>query len=118
MNSHRAQGCLLLRSYVRDGKAVLEVGDNGPGIPAEFLPRIFDPFFSTKKQGRGTGLGLSVSYGIVREHGGELRVDTRVGEGSTFSTILPIHLPGDRRAGLRDEGPERGNGREGDPRGG
>jgi len=94
MNSHRAQGCLILRSYVRDGKAVLEVGDNGPGIPAEFLPRIFDPFFSTKKQGRGTGLGLSVSYGIVREHGGELRVDTRVGEGSTFSTVFPVHRPG------------------------
>ncbi len=84
-------GRLFLGTCVRDGRVVMEVKDNGPGIPPEVLPRIFDPFFSTKKQGRGTGLGLSVSYGIVREHGGELRVSTRIGEGTTFSTLLPIH---------------------------
>jgi PAS domain S-box-containing protein len=82
---------LLLRSYSRDGRSVMEVTDSGPGIAPGILPRIFDPFFSTKKQGRGTGLGLSVSYGIVREHGGELRVESQVGRGSTFSTILPVH---------------------------
>jgi two-component system cell cycle sensor histidine kinase/response regulator CckA len=92
MNSHGARGRLLLRSRLLNGQVVLEVRDNGPGIRPEILPRIFDPFFSTKKQGRGTGLGLSVSHGIVREHGGELRVKTRMGEGSTFSIVLPIHL--------------------------
>jgi PAS domain S-box-containing protein len=91
MSSQGRPGRLMLRSYSRNGRVVMEVGDNGPGIPAGILPRIFDPFFSTKKQGRGTGLGLSVSYGIVREHGGELRVESRVGEGSTFSTVLPVH---------------------------
>jgi PAS domain S-box-containing protein len=91
MASQANPGRLIFRSYSREGLSVMEVTDNGPGIPAGILPRIFDPFFSTKKQGSGTGLGLSVSYGIIREHGGELRVESRVGQGTTFSTLLPVH---------------------------
>ncbi|HEX5077995.1 MAG TPA: PAS domain S-box protein [Geminicoccaceae bacterium] len=73
-----------------DGEAVwVAVSDNGPGIPAGILNRIFDPFFTTKPQGVGTGVGLSVSHGIVAAHGGQILVESRPGEGSTFTVRLP-----------------------------
>ena len=64
--------------------------DNGPGIPAEIRDKIFQPFFTTKPTGQGTGLGLSLSYDIVKAHGGELKVVTNEGEGSEFIIVLPI----------------------------
>jgi two-component system, NtrC family, sensor kinase len=67
----------------------IRVKDNGPGIPAEIKDKIFQPFFTTKPTGQGTGLGLSLSYDIVKAHGGELKVETNEGEGTTFI----IHLP-------------------------
>jgi two-component system NtrC family sensor kinase len=67
--------------------------DQGSGIPPENLKKIFEPFFTTKGVGKGTGLGLSVSYGIIRSHGGEIRVDSTVGKGTTFSVILPVQKP-------------------------
>ena len=72
------------------GFVSVDVVDNGSGIPAHLLGSIFDPFFTTKATGQGTGLGLSVSRGIVRQHGGELRVHSRIGSGSTFSVLLPV----------------------------
>ena len=69
--------------------ARLEVRDQGSGIPAETLPRIFEPFFTTKDVGEGTGLGLSVAYGIVKDHGGWMDVASRAGEGSVFTVWLP-----------------------------
>ncbi len=71
---------------------VTTVTDNGPGIPREVLPRIFDPFFTTKKVGEGTGLGLSVSYGIIHQHGGRLSVESRPGH-TVFSIELPAATP-------------------------
>ena len=69
----------------------LLVADTGPGIPAEEITKIFDPFFTTKRT--GTGLGLSVSYGIIQEHGGTVDVQSRPGEGTTFIINLPTTMP-------------------------
>jgi len=80
----------------REGARVasLSVEDRGSGIAPEHLARVFDPFFTTKSDGQGTGLGLSLSYGIVEEHGGRIRVDSRVGEGSRFTVLLPAERGG------------------------
>ncbi len=75
----------------RDGDNVeVRVKDNGNGIPRKVLDKIFQPFFTTKPTGQGTGLGLSLSYDIVKAHGGELHVETKEGEGSVFSVTLPL----------------------------
>jgi signal transduction histidine kinase len=70
-------------------KVLISVRDNGPGIPQKILDKIFQPFFTTKPTGQGTGLGLSLSYDIVKAHGGELKVETKEGEGSEFIIQLP-----------------------------
>jgi two-component system NtrC family sensor kinase len=71
-------------------RVAISVSDNGPGIPAHILDKIFQPFFTTKPTGQGTGLGLSLSYDIVKAHGGELKVETKEGQGTEFTIILPI----------------------------
>ncbi len=76
-----------------ESKIHVTLADTGPGIPAEVVAHIFEPFFTTKPEGRGTGLGLPVCRQIVEEHGGELRVDTIVGTGTTFSFELPLAQP-------------------------
>jgi len=73
-----------------EGEVVIEVSDNGPGIPAEVRSRIFDPFFTTKPVGLGLGLGLSICHGIVVHHGGTITVDSAPGRGSTFRVALPV----------------------------
>ena len=88
--SHRGQGTLSLSTSARDGMIRLEVRDDGPGMPPEVLARIFDPFFTTKEVGEGAGLGLSVSYGIVKDHGGRIWADSRAGEGTSILIELPV----------------------------
>ena len=69
---------------------VLEINDDGPGIAEELQPKIFDPFFTTKEVGKGTGLGLTVAYAIVQEHGGRIRLASNAGGGASFYVELPV----------------------------
>jgi signal transduction histidine kinase len=72
-------------------KVEIKVADNGNGIPSSIVDKIFQPFFTTKPTGQGTGLGLSLSYDIVKAHGGELKVETKEGKGTEFIIQLPIN---------------------------
>ena len=82
-------GWLTLATRADDDAVVVEVRDTGTGIKREDIKRIYDPFFTTKGIGRGTGLGLSVSYGILQEHGGAIFVESAPGQGTTFQVALP-----------------------------
>jgi signal transduction histidine kinase len=84
---------ITLRTTREAGQVVIQVADNGPGIPPEILSRIFDPFFTTKDVGEGTGLGLSIVHGIVERHGGTIEVESEVGKGTTFTVTLPVDQP-------------------------
>jgi signal transduction histidine kinase len=75
-----------------NGKIEIGICDNGIGIPEKIMGKIFQPFFTTKPPGQGTGLGLSLAYDIVKAHGGTIKVETREGEGSEFTIQLPGHL--------------------------
>ncbi len=85
-------GRLTLHTYVRDKQVILEVQDTGRGIPPENMSKLFTPFFTTKSEVKGVGLGLAVVYGIVQRHKGKIEVRSTVGEGSTFTVSLPLHL--------------------------
>lgn len=85
-------GVITIRTGCREeqGRIWIEISDTGQGIPAEDLKRIFDPFFTTKPVGRGTGLGLSLSYGIIKSHHGHIEVTSVPGQGATFTVWLPV----------------------------
>jgi two-component system, NtrC family, sensor kinase len=83
-------GMLEVRTGAHNGSVEVEVSDTGSGIPPENLNRIFDPFFTTKATGRGTGLGLSVSYGIIKEHAGKVDVRSTPGKGTSFRLEFPV----------------------------
>ena len=84
------EGVVLVEmTVIAPGQYALTVEDNGVGIPPDHLSKIFDPFFTTKSTSRGTGLGLAVTYGIMREHGGKISVESAVGKGSSFRLEFP-----------------------------
>jgi len=98
MNAKHAigdKGVLSLSTWMNTAgnQVMVRIADTGYGIEKKNLAQIFDPFFTTKPTGEGTGLGLSVSYGIIKNHGGEILVESQVGEGSTFTIVLPIIQP-------------------------
>lgn len=82
-------GLIQIKSWADDTSVCFTFRDSGPGISEGHLARIFDPFFTTKPVGKGTGLGLSVSYGIIKSHGGDVQVESRLGEGTCFHISLP-----------------------------
>lgn len=88
-------GTLTLRTLVRGQHAVMQIEDTGCGIPSENMHKLFTPFFSTKKEVKGVGLGLAVSYGIVQNHHGRIEVDSQPGAGTTMSVLLPLAGAGD-----------------------
>jgi CheY-like chemotaxis protein len=83
---------------------VIGVTDTGTGMPPEVVARAFEPFFTTKPTGQGTGLGLSMIYGFAKQSGGQVRIDSRVGEGTTVRIYLPRHL-GEADAAVRQPAP-------------
>ena len=86
------RGTLVVRTWhdADQEAVVLEINDDGPGIPDDMQPKIFDPFFTTKEVGKGTGLGLTVAYAIVQEHGGQIRLESRPQAGASFYVELPV----------------------------
>lgn len=87
------RGHITIRTRVVDDEALIEVEDDGCGMSESTLAKIFDPFFTTKPVGQGTGLGLSLSYGIIKKHGGHIDVDSQEGRGTRFSIHIPIRQP-------------------------
>jgi signal transduction histidine kinase len=83
-------GRLRITSWTEDSRVRVEIRDTGVGMAPEVLGRIYDPFFTTKTAGRGTGLGLAVSYGIIREHSGSIHADSRPGLGTRFELEFPV----------------------------
>ncbi|HSB05791.1 MAG TPA: ATP-binding protein [Thermodesulfobacteriota bacterium] len=83
-------GTLTIKTESKDGTAEVSFTDTGAGISKEHLSKLFDPFFTTKETGKGTGLGLAISYGIIQSHGGDIKVESEGGKGTTFRIKLPI----------------------------
>jgi two-component system NtrC family sensor kinase len=92
MLSAHGRGVLVVRTWhdAEQESVVLEINDDGPGIPDEVQPKIFDPFFTTKAVGKGTGLGLTVAYAIIQEHGGRIRLESKPASGASFYIELPV----------------------------
>src|SRR5262245_7954715 len=92
MLSAHGRGIIVVRTWhdAEQESVVLEINDDGPGIPEDVQPKIFDPFFTTKDVGKGTGLGLTVAYAIVQEHGGRIRLESGVNAGASFYVEMPV----------------------------
>jgi signal transduction histidine kinase len=91
IDAMQGKGELVLRTLRNDDSVVVEITDNGPGMPPEVAARVFEPFFTTKPPGLGTGLGLHVSYNIVEKHHGRIEIQSQPG-GTTFKVTLPLLL--------------------------
>jgi signal transduction histidine kinase len=82
-----------VRAIGRDSWVAIAIEDTGTGIPPEAISHIFEPFFSTKDEAEGVGLGLAVAYGIIQRHGGDLEVESQLDHGTTFTVTLPKRPP-------------------------
>ena len=93
VNAHQAitgSGVVTLTTHIApDSMVAIIIRDTGCGIPQDTIDRIWDPFFTTKEVGKGVGLGLALTYNIVKRNGGEIHVESRLGEGSQFTVLLP-----------------------------
>jgi len=87
----REDGRIAITTESKDSKVMIHISDNGHGISEDILAHIFEPFVTTKSVVKGVGLGLSISYGIIKAHGGDIEVESTIGNGSTFSIILPVN---------------------------
>lgn len=106
MPERKEPGVITLRTAMEDERTVrVEIQDNGKGIPKDVMPKIFDPFFTTKPIGQGTGMGLSISFKIIQEHGGKILVDSETGVGTVFTILLPLK-PAQEAAGAIIDEPE------------
>lgn len=90
MSTTRKGDLVKIVTYTQNNYGVLEISDNGPGIPKDHLRRVFDPFFTTKPPGKGTGLGLALSLRIAQDHGGTIQVESDEGKGATFKLMIPL----------------------------
>jgi CheY-like chemotaxis protein len=110
MVSAHGRGVLVVRSWhdANQESVILEINDDGPGIPDDVQAKIFDPFFTTKDIGKGTGLGLTVVYAIIQEHGGRVRLASKPGAGASFCVELPVTgATLSQRQASRDRGRKR-----------
>ncbi|HPG10677.1 MAG TPA: HAMP domain-containing sensor histidine kinase, partial [Chitinophagaceae bacterium] len=89
-NAEGYEPTVVVSTKKEDGKVIISVKDNGNGIAESIKEKIFQPFFTTKPTGEGTGLGLSLSYDIIKAHGGEISLDSKEKEGTEFMIFLPI----------------------------
>lgn len=87
-------GTLTVRTARENNSVLIYIQDTGTGIPEEIRNKIFEAFFTTKQKVKGVGLGLSVCYGIIKDHGGEIKVESEEQKGTTFTVSLPISSPG------------------------
>ena len=92
------RGTIVIATGAEDGEAWISIADSGCGIAPEVLPRIFDPFYTSKPIGRGTGLGLAIAYSIVSKHHGRIEVESEPGVGTTFRVVLPVVQPATAQA--------------------
>jgi signal transduction histidine kinase len=114
IEAHQPKGCIKVTTEAEGDMVRVIIQDNGPGISEENLSKIFDPFFTTKEVGQGTGLGLSLCYGIIKEHGGKITPRSKPGEGAAFIIELPITKEaGDKIEEKTSAEPEPANPREG-----
>jgi signal transduction histidine kinase len=84
------EGTITIATVQKDSKVHISFADDGVGIPEENIDKVFDPGFTTKGVGVGTGLGLSICYKIIKNHGGEIKLESELGKGSNFTIILPL----------------------------
>ena len=86
----KAEKMLCIKTYAQENQVVVEVSDTGLGMNEEVKRKIFEPFFTTKKTGKGTGLGTSISFGIIKDYGGTIEIESEYGKGATFIIRFPV----------------------------